>query len=200
MRRALLLLVPACYTPPDLPVTPFETPILVDGTFEVCASERAVRVACTVDGDTVDLASCGSAGERVRLLGIDAPETAKPGEGAQCGADEAAAFLARVVDHQIVRVGFDATCTDVYDRTLAYLWLDRAYAERALDAQVLEDVVRLHGADPEDPVLLSTYLLAAGWARRFDEDWVEPLRFERELQAAERLARVRGAGVWGTCD
>lgn len=199
MRRACLLALAGCYAPPDLPLSPYQTPLLVEGAFEVCAGERAARVACAVDGDTLDLGACGT-GERVRLLGVDAPETGKAGTPSQCGADEATARVTALLDGRRVGLSFDTTCTDAYARTLAYVWLDRAHAERALPAQVVEDVVGLHGSGDDEPLLLSTALLVAGWVRRFDEDWVAPLRFERELVAAERLARVRRSGVWGACE
>ena len=49
------------------------------------------------------------------------------------------------------------------------------------------------------PVMINAYLLATGYARRFDEAWVEALYWENELVAAERLAELRQNGLWATC-
>lgn len=207
MRTALALTVAlaGCYTPPDLPVVPYEAPILSgDGTpVEVCAPERDARVGCTIDGDTVDLDDCGEDGERLRLLGIDAPETAKPGTPAECYADLAEAELRRVVGDEIVRLAFDRDCVDVFgERTLAYLWLDQTTARARLGEDETDDVLAIHGAsdDPDARVLVNTYLLLEGWVRRYDEEWVEPLRWEAEFIAAERLAQVRGNRLWSACE
>jgi endonuclease YncB( thermonuclease family) len=76
------------------------------------------------------------------------------------------------------------------------------FAPSLLD-DVLDDVTSdVADTDEEEPVrrvLLNEYLLLAGWVRRYDEDWVEPLSLEADLIAAERLAQVRQQGLWGRC-
>lgn len=197
--------VVGCYTPPQLDTVPWEAPILSSegGPLETCAPEREARVACIVDGDTLDIGECGATeGERLRLLGIDAPETAKDTTPADCYADAAAAELARLTQGQVLTLTFDRDCTGVFDRTLAYLWIDRDRAEVQLRADDLQDVLELLGMDddPEAPVLLNAYLLMKGFVRRYDEDWVEPLYWQNQLVAAERLAQLRGEGLWSACD
>src|SRR4051794_16058734 len=57
------------------------------------------RVARVIDGDTIAVATSGEgyARERsVRLLGIDTPETHKPGTPIECGGPEASANMARI--------------------------------------------------------------------------------------------------------
>lgn len=201
---ALPLVLGACYTPPDLPLAPGATPVLggEGAAIEVCAPGVEARVACVVDGDTVDVNGCGDeAWRRVRLLGIDAPETGKPGQPEQCGAVSAAQALSRVVAGRTVALTFDATCTDVYGRTLAWVWLDREAAEAVLPATDVTEVLRMHRweDDPTAPVALNTWMLLQGHARRFDEDWVAPLRHELALLAAERTAAGQRRSVWSAC-
>lgn len=203
------LLLIGCYTPPDLPITPWADGVLVseegDPTF-VCAPERIARVSCTIDGDTSDIVACGDGGERLRLLGIDAPETEKPGTEAECFADLATAELSRLIDGRVVTLSFDRQCTDAFTRTLAYIWLDLDDAQDVLPDDVIEELLTLRSDSLSDTgaanqrILVNEYMLLKGFVRRFDEEWVEPLRWEPELVAAERLAQVRREGLWSACE
>jgi|GEM_PF-1170153 endonuclease YncB( thermonuclease family) len=72
-------------------------------------------VVAVLDGDTVDVTR-GAEQERVRLIGIDAPE---PGT---CGFEEATAALAALVDGRTVTLGREARVERDRDgRVLAYL-------------------------------------------------------------------------------
>lgn len=215
MRPAILTVLVGCYSPPTLPVdtspregSPWETPVLSDQeVFEVCAPERRVRIAEVYDGDTVQIATrsvldvleaagadTGATLTSLRLLGLNACELDPP----ECLGTEAATFVRNALVGEDVRLGFDQTCTDAFDRPLVYVWIEPDVAERVLDISILEDVRRLHRIeDPAtEPVLFNTYLLAAGWARGFDPDRFDPLRFENELRAAERLAVATTVGIW----
>lgn len=68
-------------------------------------------VARIIDGDTLVL----EGGERIRLLGIDAPELRQPGGAA------ARAFLVALAEGKIVRI--ERRGHDRYARTLAHLYL-----------------------------------------------------------------------------
>lgn len=209
---AVLAVLAGCYAPPDLATTPYETPILDedgdDGLYQVCLPERRVVVARTLDGDTVELSRPvaspdDEALDRVRLLGLNAPETSGT---AECFGAEAATALSRLVSASTVTLAFDRTCVDVFgERLLGYLWLDRAQAERLLAPEALEEVLELHQTDdPDDdadaPVLINTVLLLQGMACMYPQGRFEDARYEIVLRAAQRLARVRGTGLWGACD
>jgi micrococcal nuclease len=72
-----------------------------------------------VDGDTIVVAG----GHRVRLIGLDTPETKDPRKPVQCYGKEASAFLTSVLPKGIgVRLVGDVEARDVYDRTLAYAY------------------------------------------------------------------------------
>jgi micrococcal nuclease len=80
--------------------------------------ESSGRVERVVDGDTIVLAG----GERVRYIGVDTPESVKPGTPVQCYAKAASHFNARLVEGQRVRLRYDAERQDRYGRTLAYVF------------------------------------------------------------------------------
>jgi endonuclease YncB( thermonuclease family) len=60
------------------------------------------RVDRVVDGDTLVVD-----GEKVRLIGIDTPESVKPGTPVECFAKKASAFTKQLVDHRRVRLVTD---------------------------------------------------------------------------------------------
>lgn len=79
------------------------------------------RVERVVDGDTVILSE--DLGHS-RLVGVDTPETVKPGAPVLCFGPQASAFTKRVLEkgrevrYRVAREPFDH-----YGRTLAYVWL-----------------------------------------------------------------------------
>ena len=75
-------------------------------------------VSRVIDGDTLEL----QGGENVRLIGIDTPE---PDNLVQLvEAAEACGFLRGLTEGKKVRLEYDQNKTDMYDRTLAYLYLE----------------------------------------------------------------------------
>jgi micrococcal nuclease len=76
-----------------------------------------------VDGDTVDIVDDVRGRLRVRLLGIDTPETKKPNYTIGCWGPEASQFAQETLLGQRVALIPDPTQdrTDRYGRTLAYL-------------------------------------------------------------------------------
>lgn len=195
----LLLGAAGCYQPPTLP--PFRGVPIV-GAAPTCRDEEEhVYVACTIDGDTLDLERCGDGGERIRMLGVDAPETEKPGTPADCYGPEAALYLESLLAYDDVALSFDQTCVDVFDRTLAYVWLIGNEAEDAVDADArLEPYLREWLLDADEPALLiNEVLLGEGWAYQYPEEIAGTLIFQDQLDAAAAAAELNGRGAWGAC-
>ncbi len=117
-----------------------------------------------VDGDTLILAT----GERVRLIGVDAPEQEGPYTRAEPFGAESAAFARRLAEGRRVRLAFDAERRDAYGRTLAYV----AVGDLDLNAELIrQGYARAYRRFPH---------------RRLDEF----VRLEGEARAARR-------GLWG---
>src|SRR3954466_12223125 len=72
------------------------------------------RVERVVDGDTIVLAG----GERVRYIGVDTPESVKPGPPVHVHAKAASRANERLVAGERVRLRYDAEPRDRYGRTL----------------------------------------------------------------------------------
>ena len=103
--------------------------VMVATSLLVVSPVRADPVATTavvlkvVDGDTIDIRDDNRGRLRIRVLGIDTPETKKPGYTVGCWGPEATQFAKDTLLGQAVAVVTDPTqdMTDRYGRTLAYL-------------------------------------------------------------------------------
>lgn len=77
-------------------------------------------VKTVIDGDTVDLAD----GTRIRVVGIDTPETKDPRKPVQCFGTEASAQMKKLVEGKMVHLEINPGDTvDKYCRQLRYLSL-----------------------------------------------------------------------------
>ncbi len=126
-----------------------------------------------VDGDTIDVRDDVRGRLRIRVLGIDTPETKKPGYTVGCFGPEATAFAKANLLGQQVAVQTDPTqdSTDRYGRTLAYL-------------------VRADGWD------YSVEVVRAGLALAYIYDG-DPVERYPAIAAAEQDAQAAGRGLWG---
>ena len=77
------------------------------------------KVERVVDGDTLLLTN----GEYVRLIGVDTPETKHPEKPVEYFGKEAYLFTKRMVEGKEVRLEYDQTRRDRYNRILAYAYL-----------------------------------------------------------------------------
>jgi micrococcal nuclease len=91
----------------------------------------AARVVRVVDGDTIEVESGGTT-EDVRYIGVDTPESVKPGTPVQCYAKRASHFNGSLVEGRVVRLRFDRERRDDYGRLLAYVYADGRFVNAAL--------------------------------------------------------------------
>ncbi len=77
------------------------------------------KVKRVIDGDTLLLFN----GERVRLIGVDTPETKHPQKPVEYFGKEAYLFTKQMVDGKEARFEFDRQKRDRYGRLLAYVYL-----------------------------------------------------------------------------
>lgn len=86
--------------------------------------EGFLKVTKVVDGDTFWADDGSEKGVKVRLIGVDAPESRnvfKKKKGYY--GKEAKAYLSNLFEGQSVRLEYDVDSLDQYDRTLAYVYL-----------------------------------------------------------------------------
>src|SRR4030042_6833798 len=92
---------------------------LVLPLFLSLSNAETFRVKRVIDGDTLLLTN----GERVRLIGVDTPETKHPKKPVERFGKEAYLFTKEMVEGKEVRLEFDQQRKDRYGRLLAYVYL-----------------------------------------------------------------------------
>ncbi|MEZ5232612.1 MAG: thermonuclease family protein [Acidimicrobiales bacterium] len=143
------------------------------GATSAPAAPSIGTVAKIVDGDTIDV-ELGGRTERVRLIGIDTPESVKPNEPVECFGVEASHHLATLLplgtEVELVR---DAELRDAYDRLLAYVFRH------------------------EDGLFVNLAMAADGYAGTLT--FPPNVTFAEDLRAAVAAARQAGLGLWAAC-
>jgi micrococcal nuclease len=82
----------------------------------------AVKVQRVSDGDTF-VATVKGRRERVRVIGVDTPESVAPDRPDEPYGEEASEFAKHYLDGETVRLAGDVEPRDRYGRMLAYVWL-----------------------------------------------------------------------------
>jgi micrococcal nuclease len=136
----------------------------------------AAIVAAVVDGDTIDV-EIGGRRERVRLIGIDTPETVRPGAPVECFGPEASAFTAALLPVGAeIRIERDVVGRDHFGRLLGYVFV--------VDGTGEETFANLE-------------IVRQGYATTMA---IEPnMTFSREFIAAARAAEAVDLGLWAAC-
>lgn len=165
----------AAFSLPGVDLPKLSMPSLGVPFIDVTWPSKATVVAVT-DGDTVRLRLDGKI-EKVRIMGIDTPETKKPGTPVECGGRAATAALRRLALGKRVRFQADAGADhrDRYGRLLGYVDLKRGERDIGL-AQIEAGHSSAYAYRGED------------FGRQGD------------YEAAESRARRAKRGVWGACD
>jgi micrococcal nuclease len=147
-----------------------------DGDGPAAAAPGAAQtghVVKVVDGDTLRVRLAAGRTERVRLIGIDTPETVKPDTPVQCYGRAASAAAHRLLDGRDVRLVADVETRDRYGRLLAYVYRR------------------------PDMLFVNAELARQGYARQLT---IPPnVRHADELRRLVAQARTSGRGLWSAC-
>jgi micrococcal nuclease len=81
------------------------------------------KVVRVVDGDTVVVRYEGRE-ERIRLIGVDTPETVHPNKPVEAYGEEAKEYTKKKLEEKDIQIEFDVQERDRYGRLLGYIWVD----------------------------------------------------------------------------
>jgi micrococcal nuclease len=126
------------------------------------------KVKRVIDGDTLLLIN----GERVRLIGVDTPETKHPQKPVQYFGREAYLFTKQMVDGKEARFEFERQKRDRYGRLLAYVYL-------------------------LDGTFLNAEIIKQGYGFAYTRF---PFKYMEEFRRYEREAKENRRGLWGQSD
>jgi len=151
---------------------PSRVPWQTSSSVEKSLIEATYVVSKVLDGDTIDVKDADGKVERVRLVGIDTPETVDPKKKVQCFGPEASAYLKNMLLGKSVTLEEKPDeDRDDYDRLLRYVYLDS------------EDV--------------GSTMLAKGYAVSLCKSFPHPKC--EEYDQLEEKAMSEKLGRWGAC-
>lgn len=134
------------------------------------------NVTKVTDGDTIHIDMDGT-DEKIRLIGINTPETVDPRTAVQCFGKEASDRMKELAEGKVVRLEYDDSqgMRDTYGRLLAYVYL-------------------------EDGQMLNRKMVADGYA--YEYTYMTPYKYQSEFRQLQNLARSSGRGLWSseTCN
>jgi micrococcal nuclease len=136
-------------------------------------NEVLITVLKVIDGDTVDIDIKGNT-ERVRLIGVNTPETKHPTKPIECFGPEASAYLTQLLPKGThVRIERDIEARDRYGRMLLYLYRE------------------------SDNLFINLDLVSHGYGTPMS---IEPNTFHRnDFVHAAALAETTNEGLWKAC-
>ncbi len=137
--------------------------------------ENTYPVIKVIDGDTIDVL-IDNQKARVRLLGINSPESVDPRRPVECFGKESKKFLESIISGQVVELVTDPEKpnTDEYGRLLRYVYLGNQFVNQTL--------------------------IDEGYAYEYtyhNEDYL----FQDDFKQSEQTARSEEKGLWSpaTC-
>jgi micrococcal nuclease len=157
---------------PAVTSTPVPTKSVLPAATGVTDWALVVKV---VDGDTLTVSLNGKK-EKVRLIGIDTPESVDPRRPVECFAKEASRKMSDLVSNQTVRLVSDPSQgdKDKYQRLLRYVFNSKGE-------------------------LINQLMIEGGYAHEYTYD--SPYQYQKAFKDAENRARTNEVGLWakGVC-
>jgi micrococcal nuclease len=130
------------------------------------------RVVWVVDGDTIHV-RIGKRLEKVRYIGVNAPEIPHDERGWKKGGEEASLVNRKLVFARTVRLELDVAHRDGWGRLLAYAYVQRARTELFANAEMVRQ----------------------GFAQVMT---IPPnVKYQALFLKLQREARAAGRGLWG---
>lgn len=132
--------------------------------------QELAQVTKVVDGDTIEVILSGKK-EKIRLIGVNTPETVDPRKPVECFGKEASAKTHELLDNATVVLESDQSQgnRDRYDRLLRYVTRD-------------------------DGLFVNKILIQSGFAHEYTYD--KPYRYQSEFRQAQKQAEQQHAGLW----
>lgn len=143
------------------------TAALISGSLGIAVATGSAICTRVVDGDTI-IVNINGIEEKVRLIGVDTPETVHPSKPVEYFGQEASAFTRKMCEGKKVKLEYDWERRDKYGRLLAYVYL-------------------------EDGTLLNAEIIRQGYGFAYVKF---PFKLLDDFRWHEREARRNKRGLW----
>ncbi|MBI2593490.1 thermonuclease family protein [Candidatus Daviesbacteria bacterium] len=138
-------------------------------------AQKSFLVTKVIDGDTIEIKSDPKT-LKVRLIGIDTPETVDPRRPVGCFGKKASAETKRLIEGKQVILTKDVSETDKYNRLLRYVFLPIGDGEN---------------------LFINDYLIRQGFAKILT--YPPDIKYDSRFLQAEKEAKDNLRGLWGQC-
>ena len=131
--------------------------------------EDLFLVSRVIDGDTIEIL-INNEKEKVRLIGVDTPESVHPTKKVECFGKEASIYLKNILEGRYIKLEYDfgQGDRDKYKRLLRYVYLE--------------------------DILINKKIIEDGFG--YEYTYNIPYKFQTDFKIAENLAKSEGRGLW----
>jgi micrococcal nuclease len=148
----------------------------VEAEHNTKTEESIFNVKKVVDGDTIVVLDSMGEEFKVRLIGVNTPETVDPRKKVECFGKEASIFLKNMLDKKTVKMSVDLSqgLKDKYGRLLRYVYVDN--------------------------ILVNKKIIEDGYG--YEYTYKTPYQFQKEFKSAQTFAKENKLGLWadGVCE
>lgn len=147
----------------------------IESTFSSTLQLDTVPVTKVVDGDTIEV-SIDNTLYKVRLIGVDTPETVHPSQPKGCFGQEASTATKSLLANKKVLLEKDVSESDKYGRLLRYVYLPQADGSQ---------------------IFVNDYLVREGYAQVLT--YPPDVKFNAQFLEAQTQAKNMRKGLWSVC-
>lgn len=171
-------------TPPGTQITP---PDQVSAPSSIY-NTPLYKVTRVVDGDTI-VVNINGLDEKIRLIGVDTPESVDPRKPVECFGKEASNYTKSLLENQNIILEPDSTQgnTDKYKRLLRYVFLPSSTSTNT-------DPTTAPGT--LSPTNINLKLIQDGYAHEYTYN--KPYKYQNQFKQAQTEATNAQRGLWST--
>lgn len=140
------------------------------------------KVTKHVDGDTVHVTTDDGEVLKIRMIGVDTPETVHPSKPVEFYGQEASNFTKDKIFEETVYLEKDVSETDKYDRALRYIWLEIPEEKDFDNKEVIKNK------------MFNAMLVAKGYAN--SSTYQPDVKYQELFTELESEAREADLGLW----
>lgn len=137
------------------------------------------KVTKHIDGDTVHITLDDGEVLKIRMIGIDTPETVHPSKPVEFYGKEASDFTKNSIYEETVYLEKDISDTDKYGRALRYIWLE-------IPTEINEEAIKAK--------MFNGILVAQGYANSLS--YPPDVKYQDYFTKFQKEARENNLGLW----
>lgn len=151
-----------------------------DSTYNGNNTFTQARVTHVTDGDTISVDVDGKE-YKIRMVGVDTPETVHPNKPVEYYGKEASNFTKKSLTGKTVYLQKDVSDTDRYGRLLRYIWIKRPSSDNPTENEIRE-------------MMYNAILVKEGYAYVYI--YQPDIRYNDFFRTLQTHARENKIGLW----